>query len=372
MASVKIANVFKYYYSGKKLINAVNNFNLEINNGELVSILGPSGCGKSSLMRMIAGLEQITMGDIFIDSRNVTNLSPAERNVALAFESYALYQHFTVKNNISFCLETKKVPKDNINERVKNISQLLGIENILDVKPSSLSGGQQQLISLARALVRNPSVTLLDEPISHLDTSSRLKMAQKIRLIHSDTGLTMIYVTHNQEEALAIADKIAVMDNGELQQVGTRTEILEKPKNIFVANFVGEPPMNLINCKIVSGSKGVYKAVTEDKLFEAELTENVVSELKGLNLEDIIVGIRPVDIFEKEGKNINKKITGNIIYSEFLGETSIVKINFGENNILAVLDPSTDFIRGSVFDLFYNKEKIHFFNPKNQQRIDNK
>jgi len=235
MAVISLEKVNKYYYSRRRLVHAVKDLDMEIKEGEFVSIVGPSGCGKSSTMRMIAGLEGITDGAIRFDGKVVNAMSPAERNVALAFESYALYQHMTVRENISFCLRNKKLSRQQIKEQVDWVTELLSIGNILELKPVSLSGGQQQLVSLARALVRNPSVTLLDEPISHLDSRSRKDISLAIRRVHRELGLTLIYVTHNQEEAFALADRIAVMNEGVLQQVGTREEILSKPANLFVA-----------------------------------------------------------------------------------------------------------------------------------------
>jgi multiple sugar transport system ATP-binding protein len=368
MASVKIDSVFKYYYSGNELIKAVADLNLVINNGEIVSILGPSGCGKSSTMRMIAGLEPITVGDIYIDNQRVNDLDPSDRNVALAFESYALYQHLTVRENISFCLKVQRCNGDEINRRVARISELLGIVDFLDSKPVGLSGGQQQLVSLARALIRQPSVTLLDEPISHLDTRTRLNISLKIRQIHRETGLTMIYVTHNQEEALALGDKIAVMNLGELQQVGERVEILNRPYNTFVADFIGEPSMNFIECR-VKNENGM-RAVNEDKSFSIAIDKRVAAHITKDRLDRVIVGIRPIDLYEKRKKNIAGRISGKVNYFEFLGETAIVKLSIGKDTtILAVVNPSLRFRRDELVSLFYDHDNIHLFNPETKLRI---
>jgi multiple sugar transport system ATP-binding protein len=369
MASVKIENVDKYYYSGNELIKAVEGLNLEINNGEIVSILGPSGCGKSSTMRMIAGLEPITQGNIYIDNKQVNDLDPSERNIALAFESYALYQHLTVRENISFCLKVKKYSREKTVRMVDSISELLGITDILNSKPFGLSGGQQQLVSLARAMIRQPSVTLLDEPISHLDTRTRLNISLKIRQIHRETGLTMIYVTHNQEEALALGDKIAVMNFGELQQIGERTEILNKPCNIFVADFVGEPSMNFIECAVKTEG-GVLKACNNDNSFTINIEGKTAADILKDKLEKVIVGIRPIDLFEMKKEKISGEITGTVDYFEFLGETGIVKLRVGnETDLLAVVNPLLKFKKDETVSLFYDSKNIHYFNPETQLRI---
>ena len=369
MASLKLVNVYKNYYSGDKIINAVKDLNLDIKDGELISILGPSGCGKSSTMRMIAGLEDITSGDIFIDSNIVNDLGPSDRNIALAFESYALYQHLSVKENIGFCLKVKKYSKDSIDKSIKEIAELIGIEQILNSRPGGLSGGQQQLVSLARALIRKPSITLLDEPISHLDTKARIAMTFKIKMIHSSTNLTMIYVTHNQEEALSIADRIAVMENGELQQIGTRSEILDSPKNLFVANFVGEPPMNFLKCRFNSTDSGKITVTTKDSRFIADIVGEKAKKIINQKTNELIVGMRPNSLSEKHRTGANDKITGRVIYNEFLGEGNNLKIEFGENILIAVLRNPIDFKKGDSLELFYDRNNLYFFNPETQLMI---
>ncbi|MBC8388250.1 MAG: ABC transporter ATP-binding protein, partial [Actinobacteria bacterium] len=320
-------------------------------------------------MRMIAGLEQITDGNIYINNKKVNDLDPATRNVALAFESYALYQHMTVRENISFCLKVKKFSKKEIEEKINWAGNLLGISEILESKPASLSGGQQQLVSVARALIRKPSVTLLDEPISHLDTRTRLKISLKIRQIQNETKLTMVYVTHNQEEALALADKIAVMNNGELQQVGERSKIIDKPINTFVADFIGEPSINFIECQLLNDNN-TLKAVSENGSFQIKLDKEIASTVKYNNLDNLIIGIRPIDLYTEQDKKDSKKIVGEIIYFEFLGETGIVKARIGgQTDMVVVVNPSLKFKKGEKIDLYFNIEKVHFFNPGNGIRI---
>ena len=370
MASIRLEEVNKYYYSGKQLIHAVMDMNLTIQNGEIVSILGPSGCGKSSTMRMIAGLEQITEGNVYVDDVIVNNHTPAERNVALAFESYALYQHLTVKENISFCLKVKGCSVPEMEKQVSWISELLGIGPLLDHKPSGLSGGQQQLVSLARALIRQPSITLLDEPISHLDTKSRMAISLKIRQIHNETGLTMAYVTHNQEEALALADRIAVMNFGELQQVGPRIEILEKPKNVFVADFVGEPSINLLPCSVLPGDTEGLRLSSGDGSFSISLSRAQENLIKENNLDSVILGLRPIDLYDKSNDSISQKITGEVQYFEFLGETGIIKIKVGsETLIVAVVSPDFKGARDDTVSLYFDIGKVHLFHPDTTVRL---
>jgi multiple sugar transport system ATP-binding protein len=370
MASVKLENVYKYYYSGKKLINAVQNLNLAVKDGEIVSILGPSGCGKSSTMRMIAGLEQITEGSIYFDGVRVNDRTPDQRNIALAFESYALYQHFTVKENISYCLKVGKCDKSEQESRIAWISDLLGLHEIIDTKPLQLSGGQQQLVSLARALIRKPSVTLLDEPISHLDTKTRVATSLKIRQIHNQTGLTMVYVTHNQEEALALADRIAVMNVGELQQLGDRIDIIQKPKNLFVAGFVGEPPINFIRCSLRKGAKGVLYAESADGSFRCDVDRERAGEMGRRSLGEVVAGVRPVDLYESPARGRRRRLRGKVVYFECLGETGNVKLSVGENTqIVAVVNADLDVSKDDVMSLYFDQQQVHFFDPKTQLRI---
>lgn len=369
MASVSLKNVHKYYLSDKKTVHAVDDLNLEIADGELVAVLGPSGCGKSSTMRMIAGLEAVTLGGIQIDGREVNALSPAQRNIALAFESYALYQHMTVERNIGFCLSVRNVEENEIRKRVGEIAELLGITDILGLRPGSLSGGKQQLVSLARAIVRKPNVILLDEPISHLDTITRLDVSMKIREIHNQTGITMIYVTHNQEEALALADRIVIMENGRLQQAGRREEIINKPINTFVATFVGEPPINLIKCRIAEEG-GFRYAVSEGDRIRFRLTDTQAETVSRENLDGVNIGIRPRDLFTTKKETHFERITGQIRYSEFIGEMTNLGIECGNGSqLVASVAPRRDLTKGGECSLYFDKSKVFLFSPETNLRL---
>ena len=245
MAEVRLENVNKIY---KGNVHAVNDLNLTIESGEFLALLGPSGCGKTSTLRMVVGLEEISSGAIYIGGQRVNELEPKDRNVALAFETYALYPPLTIRDNIAFCLRARNIPKPEIRQRVDEVARILDITGILDRKPAELGGGQKQRVSLARALVREPDVFLLDEPLSHLDAAQRANMRSELKRLHARIGGTMILVTHDQLEALAMAERIAVMNFGLLQQVGSFDEIYNHPVNEFVAGFIGEPPMNFLPC----------------------------------------------------------------------------------------------------------------------------
>lgn len=369
MSSIKLTNVNKYYYSSGQLVHAVQNLNMNIADGEFVSIVGPSGCGKSSTMRMIAGLEGITSGTLEFDGRLMNGLPPAERNVALSFESYALYQHMTVRDNISFCLKSKRLKPEDINDKANWIIDLLDIGKIADQRPIGLSGGQQQLVSLARALVRNPSVTLLDEPISHLDLRARQEVSMKIREIHNMLGLTMIYVTHNQEEAFALADRIAVMDYGKLLQIGRREEILEDPHNMFVAEFVGEPSMNFIPCTVerVDGIIHLHSKDNSKTSFPFN-GDPVLLERNGI--EEITVGIRPISLkFAERDSADALHLSGELFLYELLGENAIIKFHCGSLSIAADIDPDVHLMLGSTVRMTVSPNKLHYFDTKSGKSL---
>jgi multiple sugar transport system ATP-binding protein len=245
MAELRLEHVDKTYKGG---VQAVKDLNLTVQDGEFLALLGPSGCGKTSTLRMIVGLEEITSGQLFIGDRLMNKLEPNDRNVALAFETYALYPPLSVRENIAFCLRARSLPRDEIGRRVEDVAEMLDITDILDRKPAELGGGQKQRVSLARALVRDPDVFLMDEPLSHLDAAQRAHMRVELKRLHAETGRTTILVTHDQLEAVAMAERIAVMNLGILQQVGTFNDVYNHPVNEFVAGFIGEPPMNFLPC----------------------------------------------------------------------------------------------------------------------------
>ncbi|AFK23080.1 ABC transporter ATP-binding protein [Pyrococcus sp. ST04] len=329
MARVYLEGVTKVFGN----VVAVDNLTLEVKDGEFMVLLGPSGCGKSTTLRLIAGLEKPTKGNIWIGDRIVNEIDPTKRNVAMVFQSYALYPHMTVFGNIEFPLKMSGVPKNERIKKVKEIAEFLGISELLNRKPHELSGGQQQRVALARALVREPEVFLLDEPLSNLDAKIRTQMRFELKkLLSYDLGVTTIYVTHDQIEAMTMADRIAVMNKGKLQQVGTPEEIFYKPKNTFVATFVGSPPMNLIPGRVVETEEGV-KFIAEH--FELLLDKDIIGKkvLETIKEKDVLLGFRPqhveVSISEKPGF-----IKGEILGVEKLGVESFAHLNYGNSEIV--------------------------------------
>lgn len=282
MAKVTIENVKKYFGN----VKALDGIDLTIEEGSFVVLLGPSGCGKTTLMRCISGLEKLTEGKIYFDEKDVSNVPPKDRNVAMVFQSYAVWPHMKVRDNIAYPLKLKKVPKNEIEERVKWVSELLHISELLDRFPAQLSGGQRQRVAVARAIVHQPKVLLMDEPLSNLDALLRVKMRSELKKLHERVKVTTIYVTHDQVEAMTMGDKIAVMNAGKIVQFGTPEEIYKKPKTIFVAGFVGSPQMNFLNMKVVSSGTQ----------FHAENLGLRIPLKSDPKLEHVIVGIRPEHI----------------------------------------------------------------------------
>jgi len=359
MAQVRLEHVYKTY---KGNVEAVKDLNLVIEDGEFLALLGPSGCGKTSTLRMIVGLEDITGGEIIIRDRVVNKLEPNERNVALAFETYALYPPLSVYNNIAFCLKARSLSKTEIDERVRNVARMLEIEDILDRKPAELGGGQKQRISLARALVRDPDVFLMDEPLSHLDAAQRAHMRVELKRLHAETGRTTILVTHDQLEAVAMAQRIAVLNFGVLQQVGTFDEIYNHPVNEFVAGFIGEPPMNFLPCKPISEGGDTLLQHTEGS-FKVKLPGELKAKVAGTNLNQINLGIRPIDITAQHQSSQNGavEIPGTVFTYEGLGEEGQLAAVVGDQQVLVVTPPLEDFERDQSIHLKLRTDRIHLF-----------
>ncbi|MBO5446265.1 sn-glycerol-3-phosphate ABC transporter ATP-binding protein UgpC [bacterium] len=331
MSNVILKNVRKTYDNNKTVIN---NVNLEIQDKEFVVLVGASGCGKSTLLRMIAGLEDITDGEIYIGDKKVNNIPPKDRDIAFVFQSYALYPHMTVRENIAFGLKMRKVDKATIEKKVQEAAEILNLTEYLDRKPKQLSGGQRQRVALGRAIVRNPKVFLMDEPLSNLDAKLRVQMRSEIKKLHEKLQTTFIYVTHDQTEALTMGDRIVVLNGGDIQQVDTPDEIYNNPKNTFVAGFVGSPQMNFIEGK------------------ELSLDEN------------ILYGIRPEKMTKIDG---DIKLTVEVDISEMLGSEKIAYFNIGENRCSAKLEPETQI--GKTIELSIKQEDLYKFNKETGERI---
>ncbi len=368
MAEVRLEKVRKHYYSRKKKVEAVKDMDLCCRDGELMVFLGPSGCGKTSTMRMIAGLEAITAGSIFIDGRNANDLPAGERNVALAFENYALYPPLTTRENITFPLRARKLNRDVIESRLNEVAALLGIEDVLDRSPSRLGGGQQQMVSLARCLVRDAAVYLMDEPLSHLDSDQRSKIRVRLKALHLKTKRTIIYVTHDQQEALALADRIAVMNDGRLQQLDTPENIYSQPGNLFVAGFIGEPPMNFVAGRLFRGSGG-FRFQSEDKSLVLPVLEGSLSvPQKTTDGTSVILGVRPEDISVVPGSS-EHPVEALVEVYESLGEEAVLEVRCGQNSLVILTKPQLSLRNGQRLGIAMNPHKIVLFDPRTEERI---
>ena len=330
MATVKLEGVYKNYGP----VEAVKDLNLDCKDREFLCLLGPSGCGKSSTLRMVAGLEHISRGKIYIDNRVVNEVEPHERDIAMVFEAYALYPHKSVFENMAYPLRIAKEPMEQISSKVRRAARILDIEGLLDRMPRQLSGGQKQRVAIGRAIVRNPKVFLLDEPISHLDAKLRTHMRGELKRLHRDLDATMIYVTHDQLEAMTMADRIAVMNLGVLQQFGTPDQVFNYPANKFVAGFLGDPPMNFIPCTLKKKGRGFQVHHPE---FAFDLPDSVSSRLPRDLPEDkkVDLGVRPESFILFGEKPDAYQIEGKVYITEPLGEDIIIDITIGEDRVKA-------------------------------------
>ncbi len=355
MVAVRIESVWKYY--GKTV--AVRDLNLDCAENEFLCILGPSGCGKSSTLRMLAGLEHISAGDIFFGEQRVNDLAPKDRDIAMVFENYALYPHKTVFDNISNPLRLRKTDPATIKDKVARAARLLEIDGLLDRRPAQLSGGQKQRVAIGRAIVREPKLFLFDEPIAHLDAKLRAHMRGELKHLQRSLGTTTIYVTHDQLEALSMADRIAVMHEGVLQQFGTPAEIYSSPVNEWVAGFVGEPPMNFIDCTLEQRSERLAFC---HQAFELPVTEAQQRVLNGASNESAVrLGIRPDDLSISMDPREGQSVPASIFVTELLGGDMLVEVECGADRLLIKTKP--DF-RGSIGErcfIGFQSERWHAF-----------
>ena len=371
MAKVILKNVYKTYSArtkGGTGVEAVKDLNLEIKDGEFVALLGPSGCGKTSTLRMIAGLEDVSAGDVYFDNTRVNEFSPAERNVAMAFETYSLYPHLTVYQNIAFPLEVKHKSNKEIKQVIERLSSKFQLSNVLSELPIRLSGGQQQRVSLARALAREPSVFLLDEPLSHSDAQLRFQMRTEIKRLHYEIKSTMIYVTHDQLEALSLADRVAVMNFSILQQIGTRDELYNNPYNLFVADFIGEPPMNLNKGLVTREGDRIYMKLLGSSI-NLYLNEERVNKIKELGKKEYIVGLRPQDITPLEKVSGQESFKAEIDFVEFIGEKLLLTIKNGDLSLKILTTPDIDVTKGDMLEFSYLPDRVHIFDMDTEKSI---
>ena len=356
MAKLSFSKVSKTYGSGPDAVRAVQEMDFEIADGEFLALLGPSGCGKSSTLRMTVGLEEITGGEIRFDGKRVNELSPQQRNVAMGFENYSLYPNLTVEGNLRFPLEIAGEAKPEIDMRVRQVGEMLDIGPIMKSKPAELSGGQQQRVSLGRALVRQPAAFILDEVMSHVDSQLKIRMLNDLGNVHRQFGRTTMYVTHDQLEAMALADKIAVMHESRLQQVGTRQDVFLRPNNTFVASFIGEPAMNLLDAEAADG-----KLIFGNK--DMTLALSLPAKING---QKITFGCRPSHlVVDPESDFLRAKIE----VREYLGERVIYSLAAGNCRFKVVTDPSSSLKVGDVTGFSLDADKALFFDRESGVRV---
>ncbi|MCQ3034813.1 MAG: sn-glycerol-3-phosphate ABC transporter ATP-binding protein UgpC [Bacilli bacterium] len=372
MATLSFRRIEKTYYNGKNENKVVFDFNLEIADKEFIVFVGPSGCGKSTTLRMVAGLEEITGGELYIDDVLVNEVSPKERDIAMVFQNYALYPHMTVFDNMAFGLKLRKYPKEDINQRVHEAAEILGLTPYLKRKPKALSGGQRQRVALGRAIVRTPKVFLMDEPLSNLDAKLRVQMRSEIAKIHKRVGSTSIYVTHDQIEAMTMADRIVIMKDGYIQQIGTPKEVYNKPANVFVGGFIGSPAMNFIEGSV---SKGYFTCndAEGNVIFKLKLGKENTTLLNEYDGKNIILGIRPEDIYvagDSSNQNPSNKFTLECDISELLGKELIVYSNIGNNRITISAKASYEIESGDKDEYTLDLNKLHFFDAETKNRIE--
>lgn len=370
MSFLKIANLYKSYGS----VEVLKDINIEIEEGGFLVLVGPSGCGKSTLLNTIAGLEPITSGDISINDKSIAGLHPSQRDIAMVFQSYALYPNMTVAGNIAFGMEIRKVPKAEREKAINEVANILQISHLLDRKPSQLSGGQRQRVAMGRALVRNPQVFLFDEPLSNLDAKLRVDMRTEIKRLHNRMKTTIVYVTHDQIEAMTLATKIAVLKDGILQQFGTPAEIYNNPSNMFVADFMGSPAMNLLNAKIEKN--GAEIAVILERAENEPLRiplRNAPQELNNFVGQEVIFGIRPEALTDPDGvdRNAASIIEGDCLIDvvEPAGSDTFAVTRLGGKQVVARLRADARIVSGQAARLAFNLDKSVFFDPKSQARI---
>ncbi len=373
MASVRLENIEKIY-EGE--VVAVSDCNIEINDKEFVVLVGPSGCGKSTTLRMIAGLEEITRGNIYIDDKVVNDLPPKDRDIAMVFQNYALYPHMSVYDNMAFGLKLRKFAKTEIAQRVREAAKILGIEDFLDRKPKALSGGQRQRVAVGRAIVRKPKVFLFDEPLSNLDAKLRVQMRTEISKLHRRLEATMVYVTHDQMEAMTMGDKIVVMKDGFIHQIDSPMDIYNSPNNVFVAGFIGSPSMNFVDGVIYHEGDIAFRQKSGEVQFK--ISKKHESYLKGYNNKDVVMGIRPEHIHDKsavrEGYNVTPvKVDVEVV--EPMGNELFVYFTVGDSPQLVARVPTAFESRsempeaGKQFELYFDIDKIHYFDKESTNSI---
>ena len=369
MASLSLEHIYKKYPNG---FEAVKDFNLEIADKEFIIFVGPSGCGKSTTLRMIAGLEDISSGTLKIDGKVMNDVEPKDRDIAMVFQNYALYPHMTVYDNMACGLKLRKGPKYEIDKMVRNAAKILDLTQLLDRKPKALSGGQRQRVAMGRAVVRNPKVFLMDEPLSNLDAKLRVQMRSEIAKLHQRLGTTIIYVTHDQTEAMTLGTRIVVMKDGVVQQVDTPQHLYDSPCNLFVAGFMGSPQMNFLDVTVkVQGSQAFLTLDGKGIPLNAAKSKALIDG--GYNGKTVIMGIRPEDIYDDDDRMQKAAIEfkTKINVYELLGAEVFLYFDIAGTPVTARVDPKTTARPGSVIDFTLDTEKIHVFDKETEKVITN-
>ena len=371
MARVRLNNLTKHFGD----VVAVDNVTLDIADREFLTLLGPSGCGKTTLLNMIAGLESPTSGEVWFDDRNVTAVPPERRDIAMVFQTYALYPHMSVFDNVAFGLKMRGVPAEDRKRLVLSAARTMEIEHLLDRKPRALSGGQRQRVALARAIVRDPGVFLLDEPLSNLDAQLRVVMRTELKRLHGELEMTFVYVTHDQAESLILSDRIVVMKDGEIQQIGTPETIYDSPTNTFVAGFVGSPPINLLKGVLErSGSTGDDWQVVGDG-FTCNVAQSLVDRIVDPLGREVYLGVRAEDIGIESETNSEPGTTpvarASVVVREPMGSDLYLTVDVGGSNVKIRTRPDSRVDRGDVLNVFFDPEKIHLFDGQTGEALLN-
>lgn len=368
MANVSLRHIYKIYDGG---VTAVSDFNLEIEDKEFIILVGPSGCGKSTTLRMIAGLEDISKGELYIGDKLANDVAPKDRDIAMVFQNYALYPHMTVYDNMAFGLKLRKTPKDEMRRRVEEAARILDIAHLLDRKPKALSGGQCQRVALGRAIVRDPKVFLLDEPLSNLDAKLRAQMRTEISKLHQRLGTTFIYVTHDQTEAMTMGTRIVVMKDGIIQQVDTPQNLYDHPCNVFVAGFIGSPQMNFINA--VLGKNGSNYTLTFDKHVITVPSDGM--KLDNYVGKEVVFGIRPENVYDDPeyiASHSEGVVEANVDVTELMGAEIYLYLSIAGIPITARVEPTSKAKPGDKVKVALDVNKIHIFDKETEQTISNR
>ena len=367
MASLSLKHIEKVYDNGYK---AVKDFNLEIHDHEFIILVGPSGCGKSTTLRMIAGLEDITGGDLLINDARVNDMEAKDRDIAMVFQNYALYPHMTVFDNMAFGLKLRKMPKDEIRQKVEAAADILDLRPLLDRKPKQLSGGQRQRVAMGRAIVRNPKVFLMDEPLSNLDAKLRVQMRTEISKLHQRLNATIIYVTHDQTEAMTLGTRIVVMNDGIVQQVDTPENLYDHPDNLFVASFIGSPQMNFIPCTAEEKEGNVYLSFPGHTIRMNDAKAKILKD-GGYIGRKVMLGIRPEDLYDPSYslKDFHESITSKITVREMVGAEIFLYFDLNGAAMTARVDPKCSYRVNDEAKLLIDTDKIHLFDPETEKKI---